>query len=145
MLYDLNNILDGERFKRRSNDLYKKKAIVELTEKKRKRTLSQNSYLHYLLGYYAMETGNTIEYVIREYFKRLCNPSLFLIPRQDKYLGEVNDYRSSAVLSTAEMTQAIERFRNWSASECGIYLPSPDEEAFLQSIELELERHKDYL
>lgn len=145
MLYDLNNILDGERFKRRSNDLYKKKAIVELTEKKRKRTLSQNSYLHYLLGYYAMETGNTIEYVKREYFKRLCNPSLFLTPRQDKYLGEVNDYRSSAVLSTAEMTQAIERFRNWSASECGIYLPSPDEEAFLQSIELELERHKDYL
>lgn len=50
MIYDLNNILDKERFKRRSNDLYKKKAVVELTEKKRKRTLSQNSYLHYLLG-----------------------------------------------------------------------------------------------
>lgn len=69
MIYDLNNILDKERFKRRSNDLYKKKAVVELTEKKRKRTLSQNSYLHYLLGYYAMETGNTIEYVKRKYFK----------------------------------------------------------------------------
>ena len=89
MIYDLNNILDKERFKRRSNDLYKKKAVVELTEKKRKRTLSQNSYLHYLLGYYAMETGNTIEYVKREYFKKLCNPSLFLIPKHDKYIGDV--------------------------------------------------------
>ena len=145
MIYDLNNILDKERFKRRSNDLYKKKAVVELTEKKRKRTLSQNSYLHYLLGYYAMETGNTIEYVKREYFKKLCNPSLFLITKHDKYIGDVYDYRSSAGLTTVEMTQAIERFRNWSSSECGIYLPSPDEEAFLQSIEMELERHKNYL
>ena len=145
MIYDLNNILDKERFKRRSNDLYKKKAVVELTEKKRKRTLSQNSYLHYLLGYYAMETGNTIEYVKREYFKKLCNPSLFLIPKHDKYIGDVYDYRSSAGLTTVEMTQAIERFRNWSSSECGIYLPSPDEEAFLQSIEMKLERHKNYL
>ena len=65
--------------------------------------------------------------------------------KHDKYIGDVYDYRSSAGLTTAEMTQAIERFRNWSSSECGIYLPSPDEEAFLQSIEMELKRHKNYL
>mgnify|MGYP000703835343 CR=1 FL=1 len=34
MLYNLSNILDKERFKRRSNDLYRKGVVVELTEKK---------------------------------------------------------------------------------------------------------------
>lgn len=65
--------------------------------------------------------------------------------KADKYLGEENEYRSSANLTTAEMTQAIDRFRNWSASECGIYLPSPNEEDFLQSIEVEMDRQSEYL
>ena len=92
-----------------------------------------------------METGNTLEYVKRVYFKKLCNPSLFVRHKADKYLGEENEYRSSANLTTAEMTQAIDRFRNWSASECGIYLPSPNEEDFLQSIEVEMDRQSEYL
>lgn len=145
MLYNLSNILDKERFKRRSNDLYRKGVVVELTEKKAKRSRSQNSYLHLIIGWYAMETGNTLEYVKRVYFKKLCNPSLFVRHKADKYLGEENEYRSSANLTTAEMTQAIDRFRNWSASECGIYLPSPNEEDFLQSIEVEMNRQSEYL
>lgn len=52
--------------------------------------------------------------------------------------------RSSSELDTAEMTQAIERFRNWAASE-GIYIPSADEERMVQLMEIEVSRNKMYV
>ena len=145
MLYDLSDILDRERFKRRSNQLYTERVIVELTEKKPKRSIRQNNYLHLILGWYAMETGNTTEYVKREYFKTLCNPDIFVRRKKDPYRGEIDELRSSRECDSAELTKAIERFRNWSASECGIYLPSPDEREFLQRIEVEMCRQREYL
>lgn len=145
MLYDLSNILDRERFKRRSNELYKKGCIVELTEKKPSRTIRQNAYLHLIIGWYAVETGNTIEYVKQNYFKKLCNPDLFLKIIPDKHLGEVQVLRSSRDCDTGEMTLAIERFRMWANNECDIYLPSPDEREFLQHIEVEIDKQKQWL
>ena len=73
MLFDLSNIIQKERFKRRCNDLYKKGCIVDLTEKKQQRTLSQNRYLHLLLGYFALEYGETLQWVKEQYFKKYVN------------------------------------------------------------------------
>lgn len=145
MLYDLKNILDRERFKRRSNELYKKGVIVELSEKKRQRTIRQNSYLHVILGYYAIETGNTIEYVKQNYFKRLCNAAIFLSEKEDAHLGRVEVLKSTRDCDTGELTTAIDRFRSWSSMECGIYLPEPNESEFLRSIEVEMDRHKQWI
>lgn len=145
MIYDLNNILDKERFKRRCNALYKQGSIVELTAKKERRTIPQNAYLHLIIGWFAIETGNTLGFVKQEYFKRRINPSLFITTINDAHFGDVEVLRSSRDLDTAEMTEAIERFRNWASSEAGIYLPSPDEQAFLQAIEIEMLRQKEYL
>lgn len=145
MIYDLSNILDQDRFKRRCNALYKEGKVVELSEKKRRRTIPQNAYLHLILGWFAMETGNRLEFVKQEYFKRHINPDLFVIEIEDKHLGKVQVLRSSRDLDTSEMTTAIERFRNWASSEAGIHLPSPDEQAFLQAIEYEMMRQKEYL
>lgn len=145
MIYDLNNILDKERFKRRCNALYKQGGIVDLSAKKERRTIPQNAYLHLILGWFAMETGNTLAFVKQEYFKRHINPNLFVIDKIDPYLGHVQALRSSRDLDTAEMTTAIDRFRNWSSQEAGIYLPSPDEQAFLREIEIEMYRQKEYL
>lgn len=145
MLYDLSNELQKEQFKTRSNILCKKGCIVELTEKKTKRTNKQNSYLHLILGYFGCETGNTLEYVKREYFKKFVNPEIFIREKNDPYLGIVKILRSSSDLDTAEMTTAIERFRNWASSEIGIYLPSPEDERMLQLIGIEVERNKNYL
>jgi hypothetical protein len=92
-----------------------------------------------------METGNRLEFVKQEYFKRHINPDLFVIEIEDKHLGKVQVLRSSRDLDTSEMTTAIERFRNWASSEAGIHLPSPDEQAFLQAIEYEMMRQKEYL
>lgn len=144
MIYNLSNDFDKQRFKVRCNALYKQGGVVDLTAKKEQRTIPQNRYLHLILGWFAIETGNTLGFVKQEYFKRHINPDLFVVEIDDKHLGKVSVLRSSRDLNTAEMTTAIERFRNWSSAEAGVYLPSPDEQAFLQSIEIEMLRQKEY-
>ena len=145
MIYDLSNPYDREKFKRRVNALYQRQNVVELNEHKPRRTTPQNSYLHLLLGMFAMETGNTLEFVKQEYFKRLVNPDLFVERRYDKYLGEIEVLRSSRDLNTGDMTTAIERFCNWAAAEADIYLPAPNEQEFLDSIEREMQCKRTWL
>ena len=145
MIYDLNNILDKQRFKSRCNALYKRGGMVEMTAKKPRRTIPQNAYLHLILGWFAIETGNTLDFVKQQYFKRLNNPDLFVIEINDEFMGKIQVLRSSRDLDSAEMTTAIDRFRAWSSQEAGIYLPSPDEQAFLQAVEKEMYRNKEFL
>lgn len=125
--------------------LDKSNGIVELTEKKPRRSNQQNAYLHVILGYFAMETGNTLEWVKQQYFKKLVNADIFIREQEDKWLGRMKVLRSSADLDSAEMTTAIDRFRNWSSSEAGIYLPSSNEEEMLSLMEVEISRNKNYL
>lgn len=139
MIYDLRNPYDREKFKRRVNAMYQRQNVVELSEHKPRRTTPQNAYLHLLLGMFAMETGNTLEFVKQMYFKRLVNPDLFVERRYDKYLGEIEVLRSSRDLDTGEMTTAIERFRNWAVAEGEVQLPAPNEQEFLDSIEREMQ------
>ena len=146
MLYKLSNPLQREQFKARSAKLLEKSnGIVELTEKKPRRSNQQNAYLHVILGYFAMETGNTLEWVKQQYFKKLVNADIFIREQEDKWLGRMKVLRSSADLDSAEMTTAIDRFRNWSSSEAGIYLPSANEEDMLSLMEIEISRYKQYL
>lgn len=144
-LFDLSNPLHAENFRLRCGALLAKQRVVELTEKKPQRTTQQNRYLHAALGYFGALTGNTLDYVKRYYFKAHCNPELFIIEKHDALLGMVRTLRSSAELTTDEMTLAIERFRNWAAQEAEIYIPSPDEHRLVQMMEIEVDRAKQYL
>lgn len=144
MLYDLTNPLDRDRFKRRCNALFTKQGIVELTEKTQ-RSSQQNKYLHLLLGYLAMETGNELDYVKEIFYKRAANKDLFVRENDDQILGKVEYLRSSADLSKEEMTLSIDRFRNWSSQTAGIYLPTANEQEFLASIEYEMSRYKQWI
>lgn len=144
-LYDLSNPLQAESFRLRSTALLKKQCVVELTEKKPPRTSQQNRYLHAALGYFGALTGNTLDYVKRYYFKAHCNPELFIIEKEDVLLGKVRTLRSSADLTTDEMTLAIDRFRNWAAQEAEIYIPSPEEHRLVQMMEIEADRARQYL
>lgn len=143
MKFDLSNILDRERFKRRSNELYTKGCIVELTEKS-SRTVSQNSYLHLIITWHALESGNTIEWVKQEYFKRLVNADIFVATKEDKHLGCVQYILSSAAITKEQMTIAIDRFKVWSAQN-GIYLPDSDNREFLSAIDVEQSRQSKWL
>ena len=145
MVYNLSSPLDVQNAKTRLEHLVKRGCIVELTEKKPKRSLNQNSYLHLILGYFASQTGNTLEWVKQQYYKRLCNPDIFIGEKQDPHLGKVRFVRSSADIRTDEMSLSIDRFRNWAASEAGIYLPDADNGEELLAIQAEVERYKTYI
>lgn len=146
MVYDLNTGIDRERFKRRVNALYERRAVVECSEHKPKRSSPQNRYLHVILGEFAMQTGNTMYYVKVEYFKRLCNRELFVRTKYDDLAKkEVEILRSSKDLDTGEMTTAIERFRNWAASEAGIELPEPQDQEWIAYIEREMQHQRVWL
>lgn len=144
MKYDLSNELQRGQFNVRAASLLKKGSVVELKECK-VRSLRQNSFLHVALGYFAAQTGNTLEYVKQYYYKRLINPDIFRRERDDKYLGHIEVWRSSASLTQEEMSLSIDRFRNWSASEAGIYIPSPDDARLVQLMEIEIEKYKEYI
>lgn len=146
MFYDLSNELQAENFKKRCNALFRKKTIVDLTEKKPQRTRSQNAYLHAALGYFGLQLGYRMGEVKEWYFKDLCNPDLFVRMVEDRITGEMRKtLRSSSDLDTAEMTTAIERFRNWAADVAGVYIPSPEEHRLVEQMEIEVQRAKLYL
>lgn len=145
MIYDLGNTSDRQRFASRVTMLWNKGRVAELTEKKPQRTLSQNAYLHALLGWFALEYGETTGWVKENYFKRLCNRDIFVRVKSDRLLGDVEYLRSSRDCDTGEMTLAVDRFRDWSNKECGIYLPTPEDQLFLQQIEIEMSRSRQWL
>lgn len=145
MIYDTSNLLDKANFLIRAKKLAESGKIVELTEKKPRRSLPQNKYLHVILAYFGTQTGNTLEWVKQQYYKKLVNPDLFIREKEDKYLGKIKVLRSSADLDTSEFSLSIERFRNWAVQEAGIYIPSADEAILIQQMEIEIERNKEFL
>lgn len=146
MKYDLSNPLHRAQFKGRADKLLKDaKAVAELRVCRPPRSARQNSYLHAALGYFASQTGYSPEYVKQEYYKRLCNRDIFEREVSDRFLGRICVLRSSASLTTEEMTLSIERFRNWAAEAAGVYIPSPDEAQLVQLMEIEAERYRQYL
>lgn len=146
MIYDLNTDIDRARFERRVVALQEKRVLVELSEKKPRRTHPQNAYLHLLLGEFAMQTGNTLEWVKQEYFKRYCNAEMFVRRRTDDLTHkEVEVLRSSRDLDTGEMTTAIDRFKQWAAVECGIDLPDAEDKEWLGYIEREMQHQREWL
>lgn len=145
MIYNTSNPLDKANFFARSRKLAESGKVIELTEKKPRRSLPQNKYLHVLLAYFGTQTGNTLEWVKQQYYKKLVNPDLFIREKEDKYLGRIKVLRSSADLDTSEFSLSVERFRNWASQEAGIYLPSADEYIIIQQMEIEIERNKEYL
>lgn len=145
MVYDTSNPLDKANFLLRAKKLADKGAIIELTEKKPRRTLPQNSYLHVTIAYFASQYGCTTEWAKQRYFKQLVNPELFVREKGDEFLGRVKYLRSSADLDVSEMSLAIDRWRNWCSMEASIYIPSADEAILIQQMEVEVNRNKAFL
>ena len=117
-----------------------------MTEKKVKRTLQQNAYLHLILGYFASQVGEKLDVVKRRYYKIHCNRDLYVREEEDKLLHQhIKFVRSSTELTKDEMQLSIERFRNWSSSEIGIYIPNSDEHEYILQIQADVERYKTFI
>ena len=143
MLYNLKDQLSRKRFSIRVKALWDAGAVVELTDKRR-RTNQQNRYLHVAIGILAMETGNSLETIKQEVFKRMVNPDLFIVEREDPILGHIQTLRSSRDLDKEEMSTAIDRYLRF-CSDNGVYIPSPEEEDMLREAEYEIANIEQYL
>lgn len=143
MLYNLSDDLDRKRFLAKVDYLCGKGGVVELSGK-RTRTLSQNNYAHLCFGVLAMEVGESVEYVKQEVFKRICNPDIFIVEKHNPILGTIQVLRSTAELTTGEMSIAIDRYRKW-CSEQGVYIPEANEQAIIASLEAQLSKYQRYV
>lgn len=142
MKYDLSNPVSLDKFNFRVAQLTEKGSFVELKKISTPRSNQQNKYLHVLLAYFASEYGELTDYIKDVMFKQTVNPELFKRTYTNKVTGVERVYwRSTSELDSAEMTQAIERFRDYASKEAGIYLPSPDNEEFLKHCEMEIARN----
>jgi hypothetical protein len=141
MIYNPENKLHQKQAIEKLKYFFSKGKRFELKAKNDKRSISQNSYLHLILTWFGVETGYTLEEVKQDIFKKHVNPTLFY---EGEFEGivKIERWRSTANLDTAEMTLAIDRFRNFASKELGIYLPEPNDLVLLQEIENELSKHK---
>lgn len=144
MLYNTGSPLEKEQFLRRAEKLANSGKIVEMTEKKPQRTLKQNAYLWLILGYWATQTGYTkdeAEAIYKEVNKDIYYETKVVLDQEMVYI------RHTYELDTKEMTQTIEKFRNWSAMNdvYPVYIPAPDEESLVKLMELEVQRMRDYI
>ncbi len=127
MLLDLTKQFEINKAETKLQQLIKKGAKIELTEKKAMRSVKQNSYLHAILTIFAVEYGETIEYTKQTIFKATVNADLFIYERTNKITGEIREaLLSSKDISKDEMIIAIEKFRKF-ASENGIYIMDAEE------------------
>ena len=98
--------------------MFKERAVVEVKKKLPNRTLAQNSYLHLLLGYFGSEYGCSLDEAKIDFYKRTCNRDLFERKMVNKKGKEVTYLRSSAELTTGEMTASVIGVHQWQASIC---------------------------
>ena len=144
MLYNAENPIDCQRATEKIKHLISKKKVFELSEKRKKRSISQNSYLHLILSFFALKTGYTLDEVKQEIFKKIVNPVTFYEGEFGE-LVKIERWRSTANLDTKELTLCIDRFRDYVSKEAGIYLPEPKDLSMLRDIEIQVNNQKQYL
>lgn len=121
--------------------LVSKEKVVNITEVQAKRTLSQNRYLHLLLGAFGLHFGYTVE-ESKQIYKSVNK----LIYRYKKGVkgAERTFYRSSADLNKDEMAITIDKFMKV-AAEQGCTLPLATDQNWLMEIENRMEQTERYL
>lgn len=119
MKLDLSKQIDIQRAKTYLDKMIKDGSRVELKKYVKKRTLSQNNYLHCCLTIFSNETGYT------------CNEAKELFAQSLSYMFyEKNGHtfrRSTTDLNTKEMSELIELIREVCNTELGTYIPQPEE------------------
>ena len=147
MIYDASNRIDVQRALVKVQSLIDKQKKFEIKVKRPRRSISQNSYLHLILTWFAIEYGETVDYVKQVIFKQWVNEDIF----SDSYTNPKTSktrprLKSTSELNSKELTESIERFRNWSSKEAGIYLAEPNDLASIDQMETEISKHnKSYL
>lgn len=143
MIYDLSIKHEKEQAITRFKYLLEKSKKVDLKEKRDRRSISQNAYLHLILSAFGSEFGYTLEEVKQLIFKQVVNADLFDNGEKGDLII-IQDWRSTSDLDTKEMTLAVNRFLDYSAQN-GYRLPEPGDIVWIRELEKQIENNKQYL
>lgn len=143
MIYDTSNTIEAAKAETYFKHLVKGKKIIEIINKRKKRSISQNSYLHLILSAFGLKFGYTLEETKQQIFKEHINSDLFYEGEKEGVV-KIKSWRSSADLDTKEMTIAINRFLDFS-SKLGYLLPDPSNLIYIQQLEREVKNAQQYL
>ena len=137
MIYDLSNNECKNKAAYKFHQLAEKGKVIELTEKRKKRTTSQNSYLHVCITLFAIEVGYTIE-ESKTVLKRECS---FM-----RYSKDGNVFlKRTRDLNTKELTDFIEFIIDFAGVQ-GITIPSSEDYILNQvQIDREIQTQKSFL
>lgn len=141
MIYDLSKESNVIEFKARCVNLIEKKKKVELKQKRKLRTSSQNRYMHVILSYAALQLGyNLAEF--KMILKTIICPDDFEYTKK-----KIKFYKSTAELDTLQMTLVIEKFRAYMMATFQMYIADPNEHLLIEQLESEISRYgnKQYL
>lgn len=137
MIFDFSNSIDYTKAINYISQLKQGGKVVEIKEKRKKRTIKQNAYLHVLITLYAIELGYTLEEA-KTHLKRSC--SFMLYEKNDeKFLKKTSN------LNTQELKEFIDWVRNYAGTH-GVYLPTSEEYLVNQMIyDKEISLNQEYL
>lgn len=119
------------------NRLRENRNIVEVKKVSPRRSVSQNNYLHLLIGAFASHFGYSLDEA-KTIYKEL-NAQIYRYEKKGRIF-----WRSSADISKEDMAKSIDVFMKKSA-ENGCTLPLATDGEWLRQIENEIERSKYYL
>ena len=117
MILDLHIPVDRQKAETYFAKLLKDESAIELKKIHQNRTNSQNRYVHALFAIFGFQFGYTID------------EAKATVKRKLGYIYEKNGtwfLKKTSLMSTAELSEFIDRFRNYSAS-VGCWLPSSGE------------------
>lgn len=117
MLLNLKVPTDIEKAKVYFNKLLEDQAKIEIKRVNKKRTNSQNRYVHALFQFFASEFGWHLEEA-KSFIK-------FELGYTYNKNGHIFLSRTSE-MDTKQLSEFVDRFRNYSANQ-GLYLPTADE------------------
>ena len=129
MIYDLSNNEDKNRASFKFYQLVEGGKVIVLNEKRKKRSISQNRYLHVAITIFAIEVGYTIEEA-KTVLKRECS-----FMRYEKehhvFLKRTRD------LNTKELTDFIEFIIQFAAK---MFITIPSSEEYISN-QIDIERY----
>lgn len=146
MIYNPEKEIDVQNAVEKFKYYIRNNKVFELRAKQVPKTYPQLKYVHLIISWFALEYGETKEYVKLNFFKKAANSDIFETEYVNKKTGEIRtEIRSTADLTKDELSMAISRFRDYSSKEAGIYLPEPKDLVLLREIEIQIENYKQFL
>lgn len=138
MIYETLKPFDANKSMTWLKNAIEKGKVVDMTEKRKKRTLSQNAYMHVIFNLFALEFGYTKKEA-KTFLKRSCGELMKYEKNGQWFLRGTSD------LSKDEAQLFIDWVLTFAAMQ-GCYIPSSEE--YLQNqfeIDKEISRNKIYL